>query len=302
MPTIFITGGTSGLGRAAARKLIALNYTVVITGRTEAKLDEAEKWIVKDNDNKGKLYKIVLEMGDFESIKKAVDTFDSFHISLDVLLHSAGCTQTSFQQVGDDNKKVERTVFENAICPLYLNRLLLPYIEKSNDPNRRIVIVTSMLHNPKIPGGSRTEETKIPNSVDLNDFIGSQDKWDSMKYYKISKLGNVWNSISLAETIPDIPVITFCPGFVPQTGLARNSGFITRMMLTYVVKHMSFTTSEEDSSDYYVYHATSPDMNTLNGKYFEKKKVAEPSTDALDDTKRKQYWEHANSIIDALII
>jgi NAD(P)-dependent dehydrogenase (short-subunit alcohol dehydrogenase family) len=299
MPTIFITGGTNGLGRAAAQKLIALDYTVVITGRTEAKLDEAEKWIMKDN-NKGKLYKVVLEMGDFESIRKAVNTFASLDISLDVILHSAGCTQTSFQQVGSD-KKVERTIFENAICPLYLNRLLLPFIEKSTDPNRRIVIVTSMLHNPNIPGGSRTEETKIPNSVELRDFIGSKEKWESMKYYKISKLGNVWNMMSLAETIPDIPVITFCPGFVPQTGLARNSGFITRMMLTYVVRHMSFTTSEEDSSDYYVYHATSPDMNTLDGKYFEKKKVVEPSVDALDDVKRKQYWEHANSIIDSLI-
>jgi hypothetical protein len=42
-------------------------------------------------------------------------------------------------------------------------------------------------------------------------------------------------------------------------------------------------------------------MNTLDGKYFEKKKVVEPSVDALDDVKRKQYWEHANSIIDSLI-
>jgi uncharacterized oxidoreductase len=41
--TILITGGTSGIGYELARRLVALGNTVIVTGRSQAKLKAIRK-------------------------------------------------------------------------------------------------------------------------------------------------------------------------------------------------------------------------------------------------------------------
>jgi len=41
--TILITGGTSGIGLELAMRLVALNNTVIVTGRSQSKLDAAKE-------------------------------------------------------------------------------------------------------------------------------------------------------------------------------------------------------------------------------------------------------------------
>jgi 3-hydroxy acid dehydrogenase / malonic semialdehyde reductase len=41
--TVFITGATSGIGRACAEKFAANNFNIIITGRREELLKEVKK-------------------------------------------------------------------------------------------------------------------------------------------------------------------------------------------------------------------------------------------------------------------
>ncbi len=45
--TILITGGTSGFGLEFTKQLLALENTVIITGRNQAKLDETKSCFLR---------------------------------------------------------------------------------------------------------------------------------------------------------------------------------------------------------------------------------------------------------------
>ncbi|KAI9486364.1 MAG: hypothetical protein EXX96DRAFT_40592 [Benjaminiella poitrasii] len=293
---IFITGATTGLGRLAAKKCIDKGYKVIITGRTEQKIKDAQAWILKDSpQSKDKLYGLELDLLNLDTVQKAVQQLDGLGISsIDVLIHNAGGTQTEFKAVG----QVESTIFMNAIAPLYLTQLLLPYIERSEDPQKRILFVASSLHDPETRGGGRSEATLIPQDIDLRrDVIVSDEmQWDSMKYYKISKLAVVWDTFALASRYPTtIPIIAFCPGFVPTTELIRHSGFILQFVLKYAISRFSFATTEEDATDDYLYYVTAPDIKT--GTYYQRRQPSTSSKDSLNETKREAYFELANNAI-----
>ncbi|KAI8973531.1 hypothetical protein BDF20DRAFT_914959 [Mycotypha africana] len=296
---ILITGATSGLGRLAAKKCLNLGHTVIITARTEDKLKNAKEWILKDASlpMKDKLYGLLLDLQDLKTVQTVVDELHNFNLpAIDVVVHNAGCTCTTFTQV---NGCIETTVFINAVAPLYLNRLLMPFLEKSQCPGKRILFVASSLHDSKVRGGGRGEEDRIPDNVTLADIAGDEQGWHSMKYYKISKLAVVWNMYALSERISsDIPVIAFCPGFVPGTELIRHSNFFMRFVLKYIISNFSFTTTEDDATNDYVHYITS---DIQSASYYQKKQVSSPSADALDKTKQQAYWELANKTIDTLV-
>lgn len=294
---VFITGATAGLGRLTAKKCIELGHKVIITGRSEQKLKDARKWILKDSpQHESNLYGVVMDLIDLSSVKQAIDTFSTFNLPvIDVLVHNAGGTSTEFKQV---HSHFEQTVFMNAVAPLYLNELLLPYVQKSQHGNRRVLFVVSMLHDPTNVGGGGGPDSCVPDNVEMKDLAGDNTAWNSMRYYKISKLASVWDTYVLAERYPNIPFIAFCPGFVPTTELARNSNFVLQLALKYLISRFHFATSEEQSTNDYVYYITSSDIKA--GEYYQKRKIATSSKDSLDKTKREAYYALATKTIQEL--
>lgn len=294
---ILITGATAGLGRLTAKKCVDLGHTVIITGRNQSNLDAAKDFILKDSPQfKSNVHQLIFDLADLDSVTKAVEQLKTFNLPcIDVIVHNAGGNEANFQQV----HHVEKVFFKNAVAPLYLNRLLWPMIEKSTSPKKRILFVGSSLHDNKNAGGGRSEASRIPDSVDLNDlFHGDGSGWDMMKAYKMSKLGSVWNTYCLARRCPDVPVAVFCPGFVPTTDLARHSPFMLRFVMKYLLSYASFATSEDDSTDDYLYYIT----DTIeNGKHYQKRVLTESSKDSLDESKQEAYWQLANKTIDEII-
>ncbi|KAI8387450.1 hypothetical protein BD560DRAFT_382530 [Blakeslea trispora] len=290
---VFITGATVGLGRLTAKKCIGAGHTVIITGRTEEKLKDARQWILKDTPQyENNLHGLVMDLLDTPSMKRAVEKLGTLGLpAIDVIVHNAGGTRREFSQIHG----YESTVYMNAVAPLLLNQMLLPFIEKSQHPTKRIIFIASQIHNPEINGGGGGESRKIPKDVQLEDFKGSQKTWDSMKYYKMSKLAVIWIAFSLAKKYPSIKTIAICPGFVPTTELARNSSYVLRVAMKYAISKFNFATSEDESTDFYMFHITNPDIKT--GSYYEKKEPATPSEDALNITKQEKFYQLAEKTV-----
>ncbi|KAI8647361.1 hypothetical protein BD408DRAFT_141186 [Parasitella parasitica] len=294
--TVFITGATLGLGRLTAKKLINLGHKVIISGRSEKKINDAYSFILADApQNKENLYSVVLDLIDLKSVKAAIEKVESLGFAIDVLVNNAGGTRTEFKQT---NEGIEDTIFMNAVGPLYLTKLMIPLIEQSQHPNKRILFVGSSIHDPNSKGGGNNQATKIPHDVDIQTVIKDKNHWDSMKYYKLSKLASLWDAYLITDRYPHLTTIVFCPGFVPTTDLIRNSSYMVRLALKYAISKLNFTTSEDDSTDDYIFYITTPGTNLKSGGYYEKKQESKPSDDALNKAKQQEFWNLAMKSID----
>src|SRR4051812_116618 len=84
--TILITGGTSGIGLELARQLLDSNNTVIITGRSRARLDAAQASLA----NAPRLHTFQGDVSDVTAIPRLYETVSAAHPTLNVLINNAG--------------------------------------------------------------------------------------------------------------------------------------------------------------------------------------------------------------------
>ncbi|HET6786556.1 MAG TPA: SDR family NAD(P)-dependent oxidoreductase, partial [Aquabacterium sp.] len=82
-----VTGGGSGIGRCVAHELASLGATVVITGRTQAKLDTVAAEITEDG---GRVDTAAFDSRDEDQVKAAVAALVERHGRLHGLVNNAG--------------------------------------------------------------------------------------------------------------------------------------------------------------------------------------------------------------------
>lgn len=82
-----VTGGGSGIGRCVAHELAALGATVVITGRTQEKLDKVAAEIREDG---GKVDTAAFDIRDEDQVKAAVARVVETHGRIHGLVNNAG--------------------------------------------------------------------------------------------------------------------------------------------------------------------------------------------------------------------
>lgn len=85
--TVIVTGGGSGIGRCTAHELAGLGATVLIVGRTQAKLDAVAEEIQAAG---GKIFSYVCNIRDEDSVKSLIATIFRQHGHIDGLVNNAG--------------------------------------------------------------------------------------------------------------------------------------------------------------------------------------------------------------------
>ena len=135
--TILITGGGSGIGRGLAEAFQKLGNEVVISGRTQKKLDEVTK------ANPG-MKSLTLDIADPSSVEAFASQVTEQYPALNVLIHMAGIMQNeNLQDPSAAVKVAEDTVATNLLGPIRLTAALLPLLKKQ--PQATIMTVTSGL-------------------------------------------------------------------------------------------------------------------------------------------------------------
>ena len=84
---IWVTGGGSGIGRCVAHELASLGATVVLSGRTQAKLDKVAGEIADDG---GRADTIAFDIRDEDAVKAGVKTIVERHGRTHGLVNNAG--------------------------------------------------------------------------------------------------------------------------------------------------------------------------------------------------------------------
>ncbi len=135
--TILITGGTSGLGLEFARLLLALGNTVLITGRDQAKLDQAQKELPG-------VHPFQSDVSDPAAIEALYALVMKQFPALDVLITNAGeMRKLNLNDPALDLRDVTREVDINLSGPIRMVQQFLPHLKTQR--SAAIVNVTSGL-------------------------------------------------------------------------------------------------------------------------------------------------------------
>ena len=134
--TILMTGGGSGIGRAMAEAFQKLGNQVIISGRTQKKLDEVTA------ANPG-MKSLALDIADAGSIQSFAAQITEQFPSLNVLINMAGVMKNENLLDPSAVKIAEDTVATNLLGPIRLTEALLPLLMKQ--PHAAVLTVTSGL-------------------------------------------------------------------------------------------------------------------------------------------------------------
>jgi NADP-dependent 3-hydroxy acid dehydrogenase YdfG len=93
---ILITGGTTGIGKAAALLLASVGANVMIFGRHQKELDEAIEELEKTGNSKS--YGMIADVSDIKDVEKVFKRFDKEFGTLDVLINNAALGYGSVEE------------------------------------------------------------------------------------------------------------------------------------------------------------------------------------------------------------
>ena len=132
---VLITGGTSGIGRAAATALAAMGAEVVVTGRSEERGEAAVEEIRGTSGNE-RVSLVLADLAVQAEVRELAEEFRGRHERLDVLVNNAGLIQSRRTETPDG---LELTLAVNHLAPFLLTNLLLDLLKKSA-PSRVITV------------------------------------------------------------------------------------------------------------------------------------------------------------------
>lgn len=126
--TVFITGATSGIGKACAQKFASAGDNVIINGRRANRLTELKKVLLKEYNVK--VFDTVFDVQKREDVFAAVNSLPEEWKSIDVLVNNAGLAlgRDHFDEADLDDWETMLQTNVNGL--LYVTKAVLPFMIK----------------------------------------------------------------------------------------------------------------------------------------------------------------------------
>ncbi|MGY6553526.1 MAG: SDR family NAD(P)-dependent oxidoreductase [Wenzhouxiangella sp.] len=259
-----VTGGSGGIGRAIAASLIAGGASVTIIAREGQKLDQSAAQLGAEA--------LPCDLARQAEVRRAATAL--VNQPIDVLVLNAAIIAPSRSTTADG---IETTLAVNHLAPYLLTRLLAPHLSSS----ARVVVLGA---DPRLL--ARTP-------VDLDD-LQSKARFSSSGSYMRSKNMNVMFAYALARRLAgrEILVNAAHPGVI-NTGLARNTGGLLRLMTALARPFVPYATAGADTPSWL---ASSPELTTTGGFYKNRKRVrTAPHT--LDVARQERLWQESAALV-----
>ncbi len=246
--TMVLTGGTSGIGRAAARELYLRGAHLVVVGRDGQKLQQLRQELLA-LDGEGRIETEIADMGQMAEVRALAGRLLQRGGPIDVLIHNAGALFNAYRQTGEG---IEETLATNLAGPYLLTRLLLPALRASGAA--RVILVAS--------GGMYTQK------IDVRDWPPTPEGYDGPTAYARAKRGlvilaSVWGR----QWAPlNIRVHAMHPGWVDTPGLKKSLPAFHRGLSRWL-------RTAAQGADTIVWLAAAPDAGRTSGGFWLDRKL-----------------------------
>jgi NAD(P)-dependent dehydrogenase (short-subunit alcohol dehydrogenase family) len=255
-PTILVTGATDGLGRGVAERLAADGATVLLHGRDEARLHEAA-------DALGGARTFRADLASLDEVRALADEVTSATDELHVLVNNAGIgsgrPDLTTRQESRDGYELRFAV--NYLAGFALTLRLLPLLRRSAPA--RIVNVASLGQAP----------------LDFDDVMLERD-YHGSRAYSQSKLAQITFGMELAARLDGSGVTV--NSLHPATYMP------TKIVLEQVGHSMDSLQTGVDAT---VRLATSPDLDGVTGRFYDRQAESRADDQAYDAEARRRLWE-----------
>jgi len=269
-----ITGGTNGIGKSTAQGLARMGATVVIVGRNARKTSEVVEEIRAASGNNA-VDSLLADLSSQQELRRLANEFESRYSHLDVLLNNAGAVFMQRQLSVDG---IEMTLALNHLASFLLTNLLLHKIKASAPA--RIINVSSGAHTS--------------GKIEFDNLQGERDY--SSRAYGNSKVATILFTKELARRLEGtgVTVNALHPGFV-STGFGKNNpGFLMKTIRSVVPL---IARSPEKGAETSIYLASSPEVQSITGKYFVDCEVTQPAPQATDSAVANQLWDISSEMV-----
>jgi NAD(P)-dependent dehydrogenase (short-subunit alcohol dehydrogenase family) len=292
--TLLMTGASRGIGRIAVTNILAGDPTVhlVVVARGDSGPALARE-LAQDTSS---VSSVSADLGSMSSIRAAASEIAAGLERGELpplrgFVGNAGIQYTNALTEAADGYEATFTV--NVLA----NHLFIRTLEKHLAPGSRITITVSDTHF----GDFRHNMGMVPGPVwDAPAKLARTAAFDrpattaaGRTAYSTSKLAAIYHVHELARRLDGIDVVSFNPGFVPGTGLARNADPVSRFMMGRLLPLLSLTpmaTSPKDAgrdlADVVLGRTKAP-----TGSYVDRTKVARSSDESYDPGREAELWE-----------
>jgi len=264
-----ITGGTSGVGCKAARRLAAFGARLVMVNRNVEKSQRACEQLRDEFGTECGF--LIADFADLEQVRDAAQKLLETHERIDVLINNAGMHSTTLARTPAGREIV---FCVNHLASFLLTWTLLDTMRRSAPS--RIIQVNSQGHRF---GG-----------LDVDDLDWERRHYTGLRGYGASKtaqLLTVWRFAEMLEG-SGVTINAMHPGAV-RSNIGSNNG---RLYRWYKERILARTLGDPAISGQAIHYlATAPDLQSVSGRYFNLTHPEKPAPHALDGDAGQIVWE-----------
>ncbi len=274
--TVLVTGGSSGIGMAAAAALAERGAEVTITSRHADRGESAANAIATTTG--ANVDVALLDLANLDSVRDFAIRFREEHDQIDVLVNNAGNVFGSRRETPDGH---ELTFGTNHLGPFLLTSLL--HGSLGNMGPTRVVNVSSVAH------------AYAKEGLLFDDLQWRNRRYKMMDVYGHSKLANILHAHGINDrTGPDVHAYAVHPGVV-GTSLGGSGGSKVVRLATKFGKRWMRTPAE--GADTIVWLATEPEIDTSEGIYFSDRTHEKTTRFARDDDQAARLWHESETLV-----
>ena len=247
LPTVIVTGASSGVGLYATQSLVARGWHVVMACRD---LDKARRACETLGIAPEQVTLLRLDLGSLAAVRSFAADFSAAGLPLDALVCNAAVYLPRLQQAQRSPEGFEISVATNHFGHFLLSKLLLPALQRSRHAQPRLITLGTVTANSEEFGG----KVPIPAPANLGDLSGLKAgflapvamidgrPFKPGKAYKDSKLCNMMMSREFHRRYHDKTGIVFntlYPGCVADTALFRDTPALFRTIFPWFQKNIT---------------------------------------------------------------
>ena len=271
--TVFITGGTTGVGKGAAERLLVLGARVVLLARNVAKAEAVcAEWMARYPGSRVAV--IPCDLASLESVSEAVRRIQEKFIRVDVLINAAG---RRIREKALSVDGIDLSFATHHLGHFALTTALLDFMP----PGARILNVSSETHK---------------FAWSFEDPLFEIRRYTPWRALLTARLCALLFTASLAETLRDRNIRAFAlHGGLVRSGIAHDG--LDQTKWAYRLLRL-FGIDPTVGATTAVFLASSPEVDGQSGRYFKARRAVAASELARDTTVAQKLWTRSTQLLD----